>query len=399
MRTSYSALQTYKQCPQKYKFQEIDRIPAKKSKEAVFGTLIHNSLKFMFEKTPLFPTVDEVVEFYRNNFPPAENSIFETEIVRNAYFGEGLKMLKNFYAKNAPWNFSVIDLESRFEIPLVDEKRQETHILSGKIDRIDKLPDESYEIIDYKTSKRLPSQESVDNDLQLSIYSLGVQKKWPHLKTEQIKVSLYFLKHGEKLTSSRTTDSIKKTQDDVIDTIGQIRNKLEKNEIFEPIPSPLCDYCSYRSICPAWRHLYRKIPNSKSQIPNEDIEKIIKEYFELKKTDQANETRLDELQRQIKDYMEQENLTRVFGDDGYISKSAQIRHKYNFEAIRQILEPLGKWREILDADEKKLKILMKSLPEEIQQKIKELGIETKEFIALKISMKPVTTRLKNTGIR
>ena len=219
------------------------------------------------------------------------------------------------------------------------------------------------------------------------------------MKTEQIKVSLYFLKHGEKLTSSRTTDSIKKTQDDVIDTIGQIRNKLEKNEIFEPIPSPLCDYCSYRSICPAWRHLYRKIPNSKSQIPNEDIEKIIKEYFELKKTDQANETRLDELQRQIKDYMEQENLTRVFGDDGYISKSAQIRHKYNFEAIRQILEPLGKWQEILDADEKKLKILMKSLPEEIQQKIKELGIETKEFIALKISMKPVTTRLKNTGIR
>src|SRR3989338_418553 len=389
MRTSYSSLQTYKQCPQKYKFQEIDRVPSKKSKEAVFGTLIHSSLKFMFEKTPLFPTLDEVIEFYRSNFPPAENSIFETEIVRNAYFGEGLKMLKNFYAKNAPWNFSVIDLESRFEIPLVDEKRQETHILSGKIDRIDKLPDESYEIIDYKTSKRLPSQESVDNDLQLSIYSLGVQKKWPHLKTEQIKVSLYFLKHGEKLTSSRTTDSIKKTQDDVIDTIGQIRNKLEKNEIFEPIPSPLCDYCSYRSICPAWRHLYRKIPNSKSQIPNEDIEKIIKEYFELKKTDQANETRLDELQRQIKDYMEQKNLTRVFGDDGYISKSAQIRHKYNFEAIRQILEPLGKWQEILDADEKKLKILMKSLPEEIQQKIKELGIETKEFIALKISLKKI----------
>src|SRR3990167_7891097 len=329
MRTSYSALQTYKQCPQKYKFQEIDRVPSKKSKEAVFGTLIHSSLKFMFEKTPLFPTLDEVIEFYRSNFPPAENSIFETEIVRNAYFGEGLKMLKNFYLKNAPWNFSVIDLESRFEIPLVDEKKQETHVLSGKIDRIDKLPDEFYEIIDYKTSKRLPSQESVDNDLQLSIYSLGVQKKWPHLKTEQIKVSLYFLKHGEKLTSSRTTDSIKKTQDDVIDTIGQIRNKLEKNEIFEPIPSPLCDYCSYRSVCPAWRHLYRnRQPTTYNQ---QQIDEIIKEYFELKKNVEKEEDKIAEFHAQIKNYMEQENLTRVFGDNGYISKTLQTRYKYNFD--------------------------------------------------------------------
>ena len=395
MRTSYSSLQTYKQCPQKYKFQEIDRIPSKKSKEAVFGTLIHNSLKFMFEKTPLFPTVDEVIEFYRSNFPSAENSVFETEIVRKAYFEEGLKMLKNFYAKNAPWNFSVIDLESRFEIPLQDEKRQETHILSGKIDRIDKLADETYEIIDYKTSKRLPSQESVDNDLQLSIYSLGIQKKWPHLKSEQIKVSLYFLKHGEKLTSSRTIDAVEKTKNDVIDTIGQIRKKLEKNETFEPVPSPLCDYCSYKPICPAWRHLYRKTQNTKSKVQTDEMEKIINEYFELKKTEQTNETRLDELQRQIKDYMEQENLTRIFGNNGYISKSLQIRHKYNFDKIREILEPLGKWQEILDADEKKLKILMKMLPEEIQQKIKELGIETREFTILKVSMKKIKLVAEN----
>ncbi|KKS37868.1 MAG: hypothetical protein A3G49_02015 [Candidatus Sungbacteria bacterium RIFCSPLOWO2_12_FULL_41_11] len=387
MRTSYSALQTYKQCPQKYKFQEIDRVPSKKSKEAVFGTLIHSSLKFMFEKTPLFPTLDEVIEFYRSNFPPAENSIFETEIVRNAYFGEGLKMLKNFYLKNAPWNFSVIDLESRFEIPLVDEKKQETHVLSGKIDRIDKLPDEFYEIIDYKTSKRLPSQESVDNDLQLSIYSLGVQKKWPHLKPEQIKVSLYFLKHSEKLTSTRTADSIEKTKNDVIDTIGQIRNKLEKKETFEPIPSPLCDYCSYRSVCPAWRHLYRnRQPTTYNQ---QQIDEIIKEYFELKKNVEKEEDKIAEFHAQIKNYMEQENLTRVFGDNGYISKTLQTRYKYNFDKIREILEPIGKWPEILDADEKKLKILMKSLPEEIQQKIKELGIETKEFTALRVSVKKI----------
>ena len=38
-KTSYSALETFKQCPQKYKFQQIDRIKAAKNKDAVFAGL------------------------------------------------------------------------------------------------------------------------------------------------------------------------------------------------------------------------------------------------------------------------------------------------------------------------------------------------------------------------
>src|SRR3989338_7593405 len=68
MRTSYSALETYKLCPQKYKFQEIDRVPAKKSKAAVFGTHIHSSLRFMFSRDPPFPTLDEVLARFPGQF-------------------------------------------------------------------------------------------------------------------------------------------------------------------------------------------------------------------------------------------------------------------------------------------------------------------------------------------
>jgi len=243
MRTSYSSLQTYKQCPQKYKFQEIDRIRSKKSKEAVFGTIVHSALKFMFEQTPLFPTVDEVLEYYRNSFTDAAKSSFADENIFRAYYDEGLRMLKNFYSKNAPWNYAILDLESRFEVPIIDEKRGETHILSGKIDRIDKIADGSYEIIDYKTSKRLPSQDTVDHDLQLSIYGLGVGKKWPHIRPDAVKVSLYFLKHGEKITSARSEDALKATRDDVLKTISQIQEKLEQRAVFEPTPSPHGGIC------------------------------------------------------------------------------------------------------------------------------------------------------------
>ena len=207
MRTSYSAIDTYRQCPQRYEFQEIQRLRAPKSREAIFGTLVHQTLKFMFEKNPLYPTLDEVVGYFREKWPERETFLAEskadpskrpwTDFEEKTYQEEGIRMLKKFYEKNAPWNYLVVDLESRFEVTLADEKTGEIHILAGIIDRIDKLPDDSYEIIDYKTGKRMPSQEALNRDLQLSLYSLGLQKRWPHLSGEDIKLSLYFLKHGE----------------------------------------------------------------------------------------------------------------------------------------------------------------------------------------------------------
>ncbi len=383
MRTSYSALDTYKQCPQKYKFQEIDRIPAPKSKEAVFGTLVHDALKFMFDKSPLYPTLDQVLEYFRSS-SETKRSVWTSETEYNVWRDEGTRMLKNFYAENAPWNFSVVDLESKFEVLIHDEIRGETHVLAGKIDRIDKLNDGTYEIIDYKTARKLPPQEKVDNDLQLSIYHLGLQKKWPQLKPEQIKLSLYFLKHGEKLSTSRNITETESTKDGVLSTINEIRQKLDSGERFEPSPSPLCDWCAYKPICPAWRHLYRQ---NNQQLTTDDIQPILKEYLEIKKAQQKNEERLAELQKQIKEYMDQEGLTRVFGDEGTITKKIVQRYEYDWQKVKELLSPIGKWEEVLKADETKLRRVMYEIPEEARLAIENTRIVAKEYTTLSISVK------------
>lgn len=85
--------------------------------------------------------------------------------------------------------------------------------------------------------------------------------------------------------------------------------------------------------------------------------------------------------------MDRGGFDRVFSDSGYVSKSLQVRYQYDFDAIRLILEPLGKWELILDADDKKMKQLLDDLAPDIRQKIMELGIKTKEFIMLKSVMK------------
>lgn len=341
MRTSYSALKTYQQCPLKFKFQEIDRIRVPKGLEAVFGALIHRCLKAMFERTPLYPTSDEIINLFRNFWEQKEKLEIDPE-EEKAYYENGLEILKNFYKSNQPWNFNVLDLESRFEVLIPGPASGENHILTGVIDRIDKTQN-YYEIIDYKTSRRMPSQDDLDKDLQMSIYHIGLAKRWPHIQPEKIKLSLYFLKHGEKITTSRSQESLEKTKSFIINVIAEIKERTKNNNDFPAFPSPLCGWCGHKPRCPMWKHQYDK---SKFQISNFKIEEIINEYLVLKEKNNENNKRLHELQALVYEFMNSEGVERVFGKNGYLTKTLQERFVYDMKKIRKILEDLGRWNEV-----------------------------------------------------
>ena len=155
------------------------------------------------------------------------------------------------------------------EFKIDDPKTGEKHTLSGIMDRIDKNADGGFEIIDYKTKRKMPGQKEIDNDLQMSIYQLGLVKKWPHIDPNKIKLSFYFLKHGEKISTSRTKEQVEETRNFILDTIRDINEKIKDGNNFPPTPSPLCDWCEYRQMCPMWKHLYRK-QNEK------DLKEIVK---------------------------------------------------------------------------------------------------------------------------
>ncbi len=394
MRTSYSAIGTYKQCPQRYYFQEVEKIRVPKSREAIFGTLIHSTLRFMFSRDPLFPTLDEVIEHFRANWPKLENfnkdAVWDfqkspwSESEEQAYFKQGVIMLKRFYEKNAPWNFHVVDLESRFAITLTDEKTGATHTIAGIIDRIDQLPDGGYEIIDYKTSKRMPAQEVINRDIQLSLYATGLQDRWPHLKPEEIMLSLYFIKHGEKLSTTANEKTAAETKEYFLKTIFEIEERLRRGKPFEPVPGPLCNWCGYRPLCPAWRHLYRKQADGKT-LEKDEIDAAMAEYFAIKKREKEDKEKIATLQISIKAYMEQEQLTRIFGAGGVIAKKTVQRYAYDMEKIKAALEPLGKWEAILKADETKLKKILKELPIEARATIEEARRVAREYTVLSAS--------------
>ncbi|MEK7643296.1 MAG: PD-(D/E)XK nuclease family protein [Patescibacteria group bacterium] len=388
MRVSHSTLETYRNCPQRYKFQEIDKIKGKKAKEAVFGTAIHSALEYMFSKDPLFPTLEEILSRFRSTVQESTSFTDEQKI---RYQESGERIVKSFYAKNPPWNFTIVDLESRFEVALDDPTTGEHHTLVGKIDRIDKVEDDAYEIIDYKTSSKLPSQATVDGNVQLSLYQLGLQRRWPHLDPSKVNLSLYFVKAGEKLSTKRTPEDLKNTEIALLKDIQTIEIKTKSGD-FPPLVSPLCGWCPYKPICPAWRHLYQK---SEEQPAGEEKtgEELVQQYSRLKLEIAERESELKKLTGEINVYLNTHGLERLFGDAHIIARKVQERSSVDFEKMRSVLEPIGLWETILAPDQKLVKKILTTLPPETKARAEEALI-IKHFTMLGLSKKKIDDQIE-----
>ena len=94
---------------------------------------------------------------------------------------------------------------------------------------MDRIPGGGYEIIDYKTNRRLPPQAAVDQDLQLSIYYLAAKEIWG---IEPERLTLYYLLPGQRMTTVRTpadADELRRRIATVAERIeaGQVRAAAE----------------------------------------------------------------------------------------------------------------------------------------------------------------------------
>lgn len=372
MRISYSTLDTYQNCPLKYKFREIDKIKEPKSKEAVFGTLIHATLKYIHTPALLSPTLDQALDYFSKGW---NSEVYENEMEERAAFTQGVTIIQNYLAHTKPADYTIVDLESRFAIEIGNEKSG-LHTVSGIIDRIDKTED-GYEIIDYKTTRKMPSQDKVDNDIQLSIYLKAFLNRYPketeHL--DKITVSLYFLKHGVKLSSTRTREQLELVEKTFLDVIGSIEEGK-----FDPILSPLCDWCGYQNICPLWKHKFTET----HKVETDEVRQAIGEYLDLKGKLSEEKLRLAKLQAMILQYMEQEGVDRVFDDQGIIGKSLRKTYKYDEAKLRAILEPLDKWESVLKVDGIALRNILAVLPIPARKEAEEAKVLDKESVSLSV---------------
>jgi RecB family exonuclease len=349
MKLSYSSISTYETCPAKYRFQYQDRLPTNSSPALSFGDALHRALyRFHDRPVPVAPSLDELHE------------MLENEWVSEGYRDLGEEALYREHARQVLADYHRVNAAS-FRIPAALEFRFTVAVagveLSGVIDRLDRIPGGGYEIVDYKTSRRLPPKAVVDRDLQLSLYYLAAKEIWG---IEPERLTLYYLLPGERMTTFRTpTDA-----EELRRRIATVAERIASGK-FEPRPNPLCDWCDFQQVCPLFRHKFEREQGD----PAPRMTEIVDEWIALKREDWDRYRRLEELRGLINAFCEEHGYRRLYGSDGTAIDRRPVHVTApDDERIRRILEPLGLWERVIAVDPKKLSdvIESRSLPPAVE---------------------------------
>jgi putative RecB family exonuclease len=150
-------------------------------------------------------------------------------------------MLDRFWAVESVASTQTLSEETRFRLRL--ELDMETSVVvTGFIDRIDRVRSGAVELIDYKTGSPW-SPEDIESSLQLSIYALGCRDALGLGRPE--RVTLDFVEHGLRFSAERSDAAL----DDVREGLGRRAREI-RNSRFAPTPSSrACGWCDFAAFC------------------------------------------------------------------------------------------------------------------------------------------------------
>jgi RecB family exonuclease len=234
MRLSYSKLNTYRQCPLRYRYTYVERLPRRPRRLFRAARRIHHALmRWLVYSRTGSPNWEDVRAAYES----AWGALQDPTVTESRDFQEGLQILQDYHEVNLERPCRPVLLEHKFAVPLGP------HVLTGAIDRVD-ATDSGYEVIDYKLDRELRSQEVVDTDLQLALYHLALEESHG-ISPEAL--TLYFLRHNLQRTTSRTPAQ----SSELAKWVTATGDEIAGQRVWKPCVGDHCGGCDFRASCPA----------------------------------------------------------------------------------------------------------------------------------------------------
>jgi RecB family exonuclease len=265
---SFSRLSRFEQCPLSFRLHYVDRKRSEPGMPLRFGKVVHAALERL-----LFEVVDE--EHVGTLDPDRAVELFRGEWIADGLtgaeeFAEGVAMVRRFAEGSGTVDHrDVLAIEKEFRVPAG------RFTVLGYIDRIDRIDDETIEIIDYKTNRQLFTREEVDQSLQLSLYELAARRLWPWVK--KVRLTFAMLRHGVRMTTTRTREQL----DAALAYIEALGEATETATEYPARVGSHCLYCDHRASCSAYTAALESRPEL-GALPSE-LEAVAREREEVAK--------------------------------------------------------------------------------------------------------------------
>jgi DNA helicase-2/ATP-dependent DNA helicase PcrA len=229
---SASDIDTYRICPLKYKFARVFRIPQEPTIHQRFGIVLHQVLE-RFHSTG-GGSLEQLMELFEASW---RRSGFGDSDDEQQFRARAVEALERYWEQDRASDSEPVWFERSFAFKLGE------HLLRGRVDRVDRLPDGSYELIDYKTGKA-KTEDELREDVQLSLYQMGARESW---RLETAAQSYLYVLTGDKVPVEHSAEELERVKA----TVTEIADGIMRQD-FEPKPSyEVCSFCDYRIICPA----------------------------------------------------------------------------------------------------------------------------------------------------
>ncbi len=323
---SHSSITLYNECPQKYKFKYVDKIPEKPKHFFSFGQSVHLALEYFYgPKEPKAPSLEELLKHYREIWvkPGYRDENQEAE-----YFEEGRQILTRFYDKHAKSFHVPFSVEYNFNF------EYEGIPLTGKVDRIDELPDGRLSILDYKTGKKLAAGR-LDIDAQLTMYQFACESQLGKEVGELIFYHLPTLK--EHRTIRRDKPLVKELTARIVDTATGI-----DKDRFDPKPTEnACRWCDYKPICPIYKDQYAGMPPVAAKAAGEpELAALVDKYGDALAKIEAAKAEAAFAAKELAAALKKKNYVRAFGERFEAASSPAV--KWEFQDKKKVLDMLKK---------------------------------------------------------
>ncbi len=236
---SYHALNDYLECPAKYRFGHVIRIPTPPSHAMVYGRALHAAVQ-AFHRRQMANVPMSLEALLAELDANWESTGFLTREHEEARRSAGRDALTRFWHEQQTDPARPSQVEADFAFQFGRDR------VRGRYDRVDVDPEGSVTITDYKSSDvRDPATANrrARESLQLSIYALAYEAKHGRLPDE---LSLHFLESGIVGRSEAGEKRLAKAQEKIVGAADGIR----RGE-FGATPQPMrCGFCPFREICP-----------------------------------------------------------------------------------------------------------------------------------------------------